>query len=84
MGVEIKIDKQIFKQRLAKSKAGDFDLLSAGWGPDYNDPMTFADLFASWNQNNRGRFESKRYDALVAEAQSTTDKKRRAAIFGEL
>ena len=54
LGLQIKIDKQIFKQRLAKMTAGEFDMVLAGWGPDYDDLMTFGDLFASWNLNNRG------------------------------
>jgi oligopeptide transport system substrate-binding protein len=73
LGLELKIDKQIFKQRLAKMMAGDFDIVSAGWGPDYADPMTFADLFASWNENNRGKWKNATYDALIRKAQSTTN-----------
>ena len=33
LGISVKIDKQIFKQRLAKMTAGDFDMVLAGWGP---------------------------------------------------
>lgn len=84
LGLDIKLDKQIFKQRLAKMTAGDFDLVAAGWGPDYNDPMTFADLFSSWNMNNRGRYKSDAYDALVRIAQSTTDQKVRSEAFGKI
>jgi len=84
LGLDIRLDRQIFKQRLAKMSAGEYDLVSAGWGPDYNDAMTFADLFTSWNLNNRGRYKSERYDALVIEAQTTTDKRRRNRIFGEI
>jgi len=84
LGLEIKLDRQIFKQRLAKMSAGEFDMVAAGWGPDYNDTMTFADLFTSWNLNNRGRYQSPRYDQLILEAQSTTDTRRRNQIFGEI
>lgn len=84
LGLEIKLDRQIFKQRLAKMTAGDFDLVSAGWGPDYLDAMTFADLFTSWNLNNRGRYKSDRYDALILKAQSTTDQSFRNRIFGQI
>jgi oligopeptide transport system substrate-binding protein len=72
LGITLKIDKQIFKQRLAKMSAGEFDIVSAGWGPDYNDPMTFADLKTSWNENNRGRWKNAQYDELIRKAQSTT------------
>jgi oligopeptide transport system substrate-binding protein len=84
LGLEIRLDRQIFKQRLAKMTAGDYDIVAAGWGPDYNDAMTFADLFTSWNLNNRGRYSDPVYDNLVLEAQQTTDKTRRNKIFSEL
>ncbi|ROS01472.1 oligopeptide transport system substrate-binding protein [Sinobacterium caligoides] len=84
LGLDIKIDKQIFKQRLAKMGTGEFDLVGSGWGPDFNDAMTFAELFASWNKNNRGRYSNPEYDRLVRLAQSTTDPKTRAHAFGEL
>ena len=83
LGLEIKLDRQIFKQRLAKMTAGEFDMVAAGWGPDYQDAMTFADLFASWNLNNRGRYIGDEYDALIQAAQSTTDSRVRNRIFGQ-
>ena len=77
LGIDIKIDRQIFKQRLAKMTAGDFDLVAAGWGPDYDDPMTFGDLFASWNENNRGRYVNPALDEAVEIARSSSDAKTR-------
>jgi oligopeptide transport system substrate-binding protein len=84
LGLDVRLDRQIFKQRLAKMTAGDFDMVAAGWGPDYNDAMTFADLFASWNLNNRGRYASEHYDRLVMLAQSTTDTRVRNQAFAEI
>ncbi len=84
LGLQVILDRQIFKQRLAKMTAGDFDMVAAGWGPDYNDPMTFADLFASWNLNNRGRYVSEVYDNHVKRAQSTTNTRIRNRAFGDL
>lgn len=68
----IRIDRQTFKQRLQKASAGDFDLELSNWSPDFDDPITYADLFASWNPNNRGRYASERYDHWLDVAQSTT------------
>ena len=84
LGLDIKIDRQIFKQRLAKMTAGDFDMVMAGWGPDYNDALTFGDLFASWNLNNRGRYANPAYDAQVRRAQSSLDAKARMDAFAEM
>jgi oligopeptide transport system substrate-binding protein len=83
LGLTLKIDKQTFKQRLAKMTSGEFDIVSAGWGPDYADPMTFADLYASWNENNRGRWKNARYDALIRRAQETADPKTRMDAMAE-
>ena len=84
LGLEVKIDKQIFKQRLAKMTAGDYDLVAAGWGPDFDDPLTFADLYASWNQNNRGLYNNPELDRLVRVAQNSIDPKTRMDAFGEI
>jgi oligopeptide transport system substrate-binding protein len=84
LGLEIRIDVQIFKQRLAKMTAGEFDVVVAGWGPDYDDPLTFGDLFASWNLNNRGRYSSPEMDANVRIAQAELDPVKRMAAFGEI
>ncbi len=77
LNIDLKIDKQIFKQRLAKASAGDFDIESAGWGPDYADPMTFADLFSTWNNNNNGKWVNQDYDALIRKAMNTVKAKER-------
>jgi len=84
LGLEIKVDVQIFKQRIAKMTSGDFDLVMAGWGPDYNDLLTYADLFMSVNLNNRGRYSSQVYDHWVEVAQNTVDVKSRMRAFGQL
>lgn len=84
LGLEMRIDKQIFKQRLAKMDAGDFDIVVSGWGPDYDDALTFGDLFSSWNLNNRGRYASPEMDAFVRIAQSELDPVRRMEAFAEI
>ncbi|MCZ6460434.1 MAG: peptide ABC transporter substrate-binding protein [Gammaproteobacteria bacterium] len=84
LGLDLKIDKQIFKQRLAKMLSGEFDMVLAGWGPDYDDPLTFGDLFASWNLNNRGQYNNPQLDEWVAVAQTSQDPKTRMDAFGEI
>jgi len=62
LGLTIKIDQQTFKQYLAKAAQGDFDLAISSWYPDFNDVVTYADLLASWNGNNRGYYNNPDYD----------------------
>lgn len=84
LGLEIKIDRQIFKQRLAKMSSGDFDMVLAGWCPDYADPLTFGDLFASWNKNNRGEYKNLDLDHWVRIAQNSPEPLARMNAFSEI
>ena len=77
LGIEVRIDQQIFSQRLDKMTAGDYDIVAAGWGPDYDDVLTFGDLFTSWNANNRGRFKNDELDRNVQIAQQSSDARTR-------
>jgi oligopeptide transport system substrate-binding protein len=65
LGLSIKIDQQTFKQYLAKAAQGDFDLAISSWYPDFNDVVTYADLLASWNGNNRGYYNNPEYDKTL-------------------
>jgi len=46
--------------------------------------MTFGDLFASWNLNNRGRYNNPDYDRLVRIGMTSADPKTRMDAMGEL
>jgi oligopeptide transport system substrate-binding protein len=84
LGIDVRIDRQDTKQRYAKMARGEFDIVHTGWGPDYDDPMTFADVFASWNENNRGRYRNPEYDRLVELANRSSDNAERMRAFGRL
>lgn len=84
LDIQLIIDKQIFKQKLAKLNSGHFDLALSAWGPDYNDPMTFADLLASSNANNHGRYNNAQYDQLVTQAAKLPPGTARAATFATM
>lgn len=84
LGLDIKIDIQTFKQRLAKMTAGEFDIVAAGWGPDFDDVMTFGDLLTSWNLNNRGRYNNPAYDEQVRIAMNSADPAVRMDAMGKV
>lgn len=84
LGLEFRIDVQIFKQRLEKMRQGEFDIVLSGWGPDYNDVLTYGDLFSSWNLQNRGRYDSPEMDSWIRIAQSELDPQKRMDAFDEI
>lgn len=77
LGLDVKVDQQTFKQYLEKSRRGEFDVIVSSWYPDFDDVMTFADLLASWNPNNRGRYASAEYDEKVRLLQSAVEETQR-------
>lgn len=84
LGLEVRIDRQVFKQRIARMMAGQFDLVATGWGPDFDDPLTFGDLFASWNENNRGRYRNREYDRWVRQLMEAIQPAERMAAVAAL
>lgn len=84
LGLEFRLDVQIFKQRLEKMRQGEFDVVLSGWGPDYNDVLTYGDLFSSWNLQNRGRYNNEEMDSWIRVAQSELDPQKRMDAFGEI
>ncbi|HKI74774.1 MAG TPA: peptide ABC transporter substrate-binding protein, partial [Pseudomonadales bacterium] len=79
LGLDVRVDQQTFKQYLAKSRSGDFDLALSSWYPDFNDIVTFADLLASWNPNNRGGYSDTEYDKYCLALMHTADSAARMA-----
>jgi oligopeptide transport system substrate-binding protein len=84
LGLTIRIDRQTFRQRLAKQETGEFDIVIYGWSADYDDLLSFADLYASWNLNNHGRYNNPELDAQVRIAQQSLDQSVRLKAFAEI
>jgi len=60
---------------------GDFQVARHGWLGDYNDPMTFIDLFTTGNGNNDAQWSNKEFDALIDKARVATSEKERMEIL---
>lgn len=83
LGITVKLDQVPFKERLQRMRNHDFEMVFAGWGPDFNDPDTFMFLFETGGAYNDGLYSNKKYDDLVAQARKTTDLNERAKLFAE-
>ena len=77
LGVSVDVKPLAFKARVDAMNKNDFDFVYAGWAPDYNDAMTFLDLFTTNNGNNYGKYSSTEYDDLIAKAEKESDAAKR-------
>lgn len=63
-------------------RAGQFDMTLSGWGPDYNDPMTYLATLASNSPNNMTGWHNQTYDALLNQSNiAATPEERYQALF---
>ena len=81
LGINVDVKPMPFKARLQAMQDGDFDIVFAGWSPDYNDPMTFLDMFTTTNGNNYGKYSSEEYDKLIKEARKEVDVEKRQQLL---
>ena len=57
-----------FNVRLDLDTNQDYDIQIAGWGPDYQDPYTFMNLWLTGGGNNQMSYANPEYDKLVNSA----------------
>ena len=82
LGVKVKIDAvDDFAQYQAKVNQMDFQIGGMGWGGDYNDPMTFFDMYITGSENNNGKWSNAQYDSLIDQTRQTTDEAKRLELF---
>lgn len=70
LGIEVSLESMPFKSRIERMNNKDFTVVMALWGPDYNDPMTYLDLWETTNGNNYGSYSNTAYDELIGKART--------------
>lgn len=83
LGVNVTISSQDWNVFLETRKQGDFQVARDGWLGDYNDPVSFIDIWVTGGGNNNAQWSNKEYDKIVSEIKSTTDSKERYAKMHE-
>jgi len=75
VGVNVKLNVQPFDQFLALLERRDYQMSLYGWIADYNDPMTFLDLWVSTMPLNYSNYRNERYDQLINDAKTEPNEK---------
>jgi oligopeptide transport system substrate-binding protein len=83
MGAKIKVNVQPFDRALDLQASGDFQLSMQSWIADYNDPMTFLDLFEPGSSFNTSNYKNERYGQLISGAREEADPARRMDMLLE-
>lgn len=81
LGITVTIKLVTYKQKLADDTAKQYDTVYNGWMPDYDDPMTYLELFESKNSQNSTGWSNAQYDTLVEGARVEPDKMKRQKML---
>lgn len=73
LGIDIEMTNQEFKVYVQTVQKMDYQIARCGWQGDYNDPLTFLNIFVTGNGQNRPRYSNSVYDRLIDTAMTSTD-----------
>ncbi len=73
LGVKVTLNNQEWAVFLQTRKDGNYSIARNGWLADYNDPMSFLDMWLTGGGNNDAQYANADYDAKIQEAKNTTD-----------
>ncbi|OPJ57868.1 peptide ABC transporter substrate-binding protein [Clostridium oryzae] len=75
-----------FKAYAALRNSGKYDILLGGWFGDYNDPMTFMDLWITNSGFSKffGGYHSKQYDSIFKKLDGEQNIEKRGQVYSEL
>ncbi|MDR0266750.1 peptide ABC transporter substrate-binding protein [Paenibacillus sp.] len=83
LGIKMKIENQEWGVFLKNRTSLNYQVARSGWSTDYNDPMSFIDLYMTGSGNNDIGYSNPEYDKLVHEAKQSLDNKARMELMAK-
>ncbi|NEU06324.1 peptide ABC transporter substrate-binding protein [Clostridium senegalense] len=83
LGVNIKSEFCEWAVFQSREEQLDYQIASMGWTGDYNDPMTFFDMWMSTAGVVHNGWKNEKYDELIQKTTKTIDSEERAKLFAE-
>jgi len=81
LGVKINLVSQEWATFLNTRKNGDYDIARNGWLGDYNDPISFLDMWITGSGNNDAQWSNPEYDKLISQIKTETDTAKRFELM---
>lgn len=77
LGVNATISSQDWNVFIDTRNKGEYQVARHGWLGDYNDPISFIDMWVTNGGNNDSQWSNPQYDKLVSEIKSSSDRDER-------
>ena len=73
IGVKVTLASQEWNTFLNTRKNGDYQVARNGWLADYNDPISYLDMWITESGNNDAQWSNKEYDELIKKVKASSD-----------
>lgn len=84
LGIKVEIKFALDTSTYYKDRAeGNFDIVSGGWGSDYNDLFSMLEFLRSDNPNNDGKYNNPKFDELINNSPYELDQDKRMNNYKE-
>ncbi len=77
LGVNVTISSQDWNVFISTRKEGEYQVARHGWLADYNDPISFLDMWVTDGGNNDAQWSNAEYDKLISEIKASTSQEER-------
>jgi len=81
IGVNIELVSQEWNTMLNTRKNGEYSIARNGWLADYNDPISFLDMWITGGGNNDAQWSNSEYDALITQVKASSDRAERMKLM---
>lgn len=83
LGIELTLNNSEWQTYTNNLALGQFGLARLGWSADYDDAITYLELFANGNSYNYGNWVNDEYTALIDQIKTLPDGEERDALMEE-
>lgn len=77
LGIKINVKMVPYKQRLQLEAEHNYEMCFSGWVPDYNDALSYLEIWTTESSYNRASYSSEAYDAAIQKSNTVADPKER-------
>ena len=83
IGVNVTLVSQEWGTFLNTRKNGEYFIARNGWLADYNDPISFLDMWITGSGNNDAQWSNAQYDEIIKKVKASTDTAERYKLMHE-
>lgn len=83
LGIDVQTVNQEWAVFIENRQNLNYQVARAGWTADYNDPMTFLDMWVTGGGNNDTGYANPEYDKLINDAKASSDLAARQEMFAK-